>query len=275
MNNSGVILTLNAGSSSIKFALFGAVDPLVRSGSGTVQGIGSANPQLKVTGQPARAAALVSDHDSSGALVLTEPARQIGGRRLIAIGHLMDHGGPEFVDPQLVGPGTLVALRQLAPLDPDHMPAELALVGATMRRFPGVPQVVCFDTAFHHAMPRVAKLLAIPLHYAAKGVISYGFHGLAYACLLDELARLEGAVSHSHGTSWQWRQPRGGERRPADDTSMGFTPASGVTMGTAASDHIINFESGLLGLSETSADVRDLLACEALDPRAADAVALF
>jgi acetate kinase len=300
MTDAGVILTLNGGSSSIKFALFAAQDPLIQIASGAIDGIGSPDARLRVSERPITAASAAYDHASAGELVLAEAANQIAGRPLIAIGHRIVHSGPDFVRPQLVEPTMLDALRRLAPLDPDHLPNELALVAAAMHRFPGVPQVACFDTAFHQAMPRVAKLLAIPLRYAAAGIIRYGFHGLSYAYLLAEVERLDGgATARSRivmahlGSGASLAAVSGGQ---AIDTSMGFTPASGVPMGTrcgdidpglaaylnrtgglsvAAFDHMANFESGLLGLSETSADMRILLANEANDPRAADAVALF
>lgn len=300
MIDSGVILTLNGGSSSIKFALFEARSPLVRIASGAVDGIGSATPKLTVAGQPAMATAAVPDHHSAGELVLAEVGRQVVGRPLLAIGHRIVHGGPDFVRPQLIGSDTLGALRRLGPLDPEHLPVELGLVTAALRRFPGIPQVACFDTAFHHAMPRVAKLLAIPLRYAAQGVIRYGFHGLSYAYLLGEVARLDGAAT-ARGRIVMAHLGNGASLAAVSngepiDTSMGFTPASGVPMGTrcgdidpgvpaylarteamgvAAFDHMATFKSGLLGLSETSADMRELLDREVIDTRAADAVALF
>ncbi len=296
----GVILTLNGGSSSVKFALFSLQTPPVRIASGAVDGIGSANPRLRVAGKPETAATGVSDHDSAGELVLAQAERQIAGRPVLAIGHRIVHGGPDFVHPQRLDSATLAALRQLAPLDPEHLPIELSLVAAAMRRFPDVPQVACFDTAFHHAMPRVAKLLAIPLRYAAAGIIRYGFHGLSYAFVLGEVERLDGAtmargrivIAHL-GSGASLAAVSGGQ---PIDTSMGFTPASGVPMatrcgdidpglaaylartrgmGVAAFDHMANFESGLFGLSQTTGDMRELLACEAHDTRAADAVSLF
>ena len=300
MTGDAVILTLNGGSSSIKFALFAARTSLVRLASGAVDGIGSANPQLKMAGQPAKVAVTATDHKGAGEIVFAEAERQIAGRRLIAIGHRIVQGGQDFVHPQLIGPEMLDALRQLGPLDPEHLPNELALVAAATRRFRSVRQIACFDTAFHHSMPRVAKLIAIPLRYASRGVIRYGFHGLSYAYLLGEVERLDGtATSRSRivmahlGGGASLAAVNGGQ---PIDTSMGFTPASGVPMGTrcgdidpglsaylarteamsiAAFDHMANFESGLLGLSETSADMRELLEREAHDPRAADAVSLF
>ncbi|UAJ12872.1 acetate/propionate family kinase [Glacieibacterium megasporae] len=303
MSTDDIILTLNGGSSSIKFALFPAQGSLVRFLSGAVDGIGSANPLLhmKTTGSAATAMkAAAADHRAAGDLVLATAEREVAGQRVLAVGHRIVHGGPDFVRPQRVGTTEIDALRRLVPLDPEHLPIELALVMAAMRCFPSAIQVACFDTAFHHAMPRVAKLLPMPLRYAAKGVIRYGFHGQSYAYVMGEIERLCG-VAAAHGRIVIAHLGSGASLAAVHggwpiDTSMGFTPASGVPMGTrcgdidpglapylarteamdiATFDQMANFESGLLGLSETSADMRDLLACEASDPRAADAVALF
>jgi acetate kinase len=303
MSGDDIILTLNGGSSSVKFALFAAQGRAVRIASGAVDGIGSANPLLRMTtaGQAMAATkAVAADHGTAGELVLAAAERQAAGRRIVAVGHRIVHGGPDFVRPQRVGPAEIAALRRIIPLDPEHLPVELALVETAMRRFPAAIQVACFDTAFHHAMPRIARLLPIPLRYAAQGVVRYGFHGLSYAFIMKEIERLDGStieqgrivIAHL-GSGASLAAVHGG--KPID-TSMGFTPASGIPMGTRCGDidpglapylarneamgiaafgHMANFESGLLGLSETSADMRDLLAREASDPRAADAVALF
>jgi len=192
------------------------------------------------------------------------------------------------------------ALHQLSPFDPEHLPEEILLTEAFHRRFPDVPQIACFDTAFHHDMPRVARLLPIPRRYDAQGVRRYGFHGLSCAYLMEELARLEGAqlaqgrVILAHlGNGASVTAVREGK---SIDTSMSLTPTAGLPMSTRSGDldpglawylartenmtakqfqHMVNHESGLLGISETSADMQDLLAREADDVRAAEAVALF
>ena len=191
-------------------------------------------------------------------------------------------------------------LRRLSPFDPEHMPEDILLIEAFQRRFPALPQVACFDTAFHHDLPRVARMLPIPRRYEAQGVRRYGFHGLSYAFLMEELARLgdpaatAGRVILAHlGNGASLAAVRGG--KPVD-TSMSFTPTAGVPMSTRSGDldpglgwylartenmsaeqfnAMVNFKSGLLGISETSSDMRDLLQCEAKDVRAAEAVALF
>ena len=206
----------------------------------------------------------------------------------------MRHSEPERVTPKL-----LAELRRITPYDPDHLPREIGLIEAFLRRHPKLPQVACFDTAFHRTMPRVARLLPIPRRYAAKGVERYGFHGLSYAYLMEELGRLDPAASKGRvilahlGNGASMAAVHHGA---SIDTSMGFTPTSGLVMSTRTGDldpgvvyflartermtaaqfqQMVSHESGLLGVSGTSADVRDLLAREASDARAAEAVALF
>jgi acetate kinase len=191
-------------------------------------------------------------------------------------------------------------LRRFSAFDPEHMPEEILLIEAFQRRFPDLPQVACFDTAFHHDLPRVARMLPIPRRYEAQGVRRYGFHGLSYEFLMGELARLagteaaQGRVILAHlGNGASLAAVRGGK---SVDTSMSFTPTAGVPMSTRSGDldpglvwylartekmsakqfnEMVNSQSGLLGISETSSDMRDLLGREAQDVRAAEAVALF
>jgi acetate kinase len=210
------------------------------------------------------------------------------------------HGGPKYSEPQLITAEMVEELHRLSPFDPEHLPEEILLTEAFHRRFPQLPQVACFDTAFHHDLPRVAQLLPIPRRYEAQGVRRYGFHGLSYEFLMGELARLDdpaaskGRVILAHlGNGASLAAVRDGE---SVDTSMSFTPAAGLVMSTrsgdvdpglvsylwrseqmtaAQFDKMINHESGLLGVSESSSDMRDLLAHETQDVRAAEAVALF
>ena len=219
---------------------------------------------------------------------------------LAAVGHRVVHGGPKYSAPQRITADMVGELRRLSPFDPEHLPQELLLTEAFHRRFPNLPQVACFDTAFHHELPRVARMLPIPRRYEALGVRRYGFHGLSYAFLLEELARQAGAeaaqgrviLAHLGNGASLAAVHRG---KPVD-TSMGFTPAAGVPMSTRSGDldpglvwylarteemdaqqfnEMVNSRSGLLGVSETSSDMRDLLQREAQDVRAAEAVALF
>jgi acetate kinase len=207
----------------------------------------------------------------------------------------MRHSEPEQVTPTL-----LAELHRITPYDPDHLPREMEIIQAIRRRHPALPQVACFDTAFHRTMPPVAKLLAIPRRYGAKGMQRYGFHGLSYAFLMEELARLgdsaakKGRVILAHlGNGASLAAVRDGK---SIDTSMGFTPTAGLVMSTRSGDldpglapylartegmttqqfyNMVNHKSGLLGVSGTSPDMRDLLARESRDIRAAQAVELF
>jgi acetate kinase len=216
------------------------------------------------------------------------------------VGHRVVHGGPKYFKPERITPQMVDELHRLSPFDPDHLPEEILLTEAFHHRFPELPQVACFDTAFHHDLPRVAQLLPIPRRYEAQGVRRYGFHGLSYAFLMGELARLagpesaQGRIILAHlGNGASLAAVRGG--KPVD-TSMSFTPTAGVLMSTRSGDldpglvwylartekmgakqfnEMVNFQSGLLGVSETSSDMRDLLKREAQDVRAAEAVALF
>jgi acetate kinase len=199
-----------------------------------------------------------------------------------------------------VTPDVLAELRRLSPYDPEHLPAEICLIEAFSRRYPDLPQVACFDTAFHCDMPRVARLLPIPRRYFSQGVQRYGFHGLSYAYLMEELQRLGGSkeangrVILAHlGNGASLAAVHGGR---SVDTTMGFTPTAGLPMSTRSGDldpgivaylartegmtvdqfhEMVNAQSGLLGVSEISPDVRDLLAREKSDERAAEAIALF
>ena len=218
---------------------------------------------------------------------------------LVAIGHRVVHGGHRYREPQRLTPEVMGELRRLSPYDPEHMPAEIELIETLGRRYPTLPQVACFDTAFHRDMPRVARLLPIPRRYDEAGVQRYGFHGLSYAYLMKELRRIapheaQGRVILAHlGNGASMAAVRGGK---GIDTSMSFTPTAGLPMSTRSGDldpgllsylsrtegmtveqfqTMVNQQSGLLGVSETSSDLRDLLASESHDPRAAEAVALF
>jgi len=296
------VLTINGGSSSIKFALYqaGGRRPQL---AGKVDRIGLSGTNLAVrdpSGKPQPALAIkAADHCAAAGFLLRWLEAQPGFASVVAVGHRVVHGMAHS-QPERVTPALLAELHRLTPYDPDHLPREIELIQAFRRRHPKLPQVACFDTAFHHAMPRVARLLAIPRRYEAKGMRRYGFHGLSYAYLMEELARLgdpaarKGRVILAHlGNGASLAAVRNGKSL---DTSMGFTPTSGLVMSTRSGDldpglapylarteqmttqqfyAMVNHQSGLLGVSETSPDMRDLLAREARDIRAAEAVALF
>ena len=298
------ILTINGGSSSIKFALFEAGDSLRRILEGGIERIGLPEATLRVKGvnQADNFSRLVAapDHTVAVGALMDWIEQRIGRDALTAVGHRVVHGGPKYHDPVLITKEMVEELRQLKPFDPEHLPEEIQLTEAFHHRFPDLPQVACFDTAFHHDLPRVAQLLPIPRRYEAQGVRRYGFHGLSYAFLMGELARLAGAeaaearVILAHlGNGASLAAVHHGK---SVDTSMSFTPTAGVPMSTRSGDldpglfwylarteqmsakqfnEMVNFQSGLLGISETSSDMRDLLDHETQDVRAAEAVALF
>jgi acetate kinase len=298
------ILTINGGSSSIKFALFEAGDSLRRILAGAIERIGLPDASLRLKGVDQAdnfsRPVVAPDHTVAVGALMDWIEERSGRGVLTAVGHRVVHGGPKYSEPQRITANMVEELRRLSPFDPEHLPEEIQLTEAFHRRFPDLPQVVCFDTAFHHDLPRVARLLPIPRRYEAQGVRRYGFHGLSYAFLMEELARLAGTevargrVILAHlGNGASLAAVR--EGKPVD-TSMGFTPAAGVPMSTRSGDldpglvwylartekmsakqfnEMVNFQSGLLGVSETSSDMHDLLECEAQDVRAAEAVALF
>jgi acetate kinase len=240
------------------------------------------------------------DHTAAMGVLMDLLEERDGHDALSAVGHRVVHGGPKYSEPQRITAQMVEELRQLSPFDPEHLPEEILLTEAFHRRFPNLPQVACFDTAFHHDLPRVAQLLPIPRRYEALGVRRYGFHGLSYAFLMEELRRVagrdapNGRVILAHlGNGASLAAVRDGK---SVDTSMSFTPTAGIPMSTRSGDldpglvwylartenmsakqfnEMVNFQSGLLGVSETSSDMRDLLDRETQDVRAAEAVALF
>jgi acetate kinase len=298
------ILTVNGGSSSIKFALFEVGEPLRRILEGQIERIGQPEAMFVVKGlsQADSFSRLVTapNHTEAVGLLMDWIEERIHSGELVAVGHRVVHGGPQYFEPQLITPEMVEELHQLQPFDPEHLPEEILLTEAFHRRFPSLPQVACFDTAFHHDLPRVAQLLPIPRRYEAQGVRRYGFHGLSYAFLMEELERVagrhevQGRVILAHlGNGASLAAVRDG--KPVD-TSMSFTPTAGIPMSSRSGDldpgllwylartenvtpkkfnEMVNFQSGLLGISETTSDMQNLLERETEDVRAAEAVALF
>ena len=306
-----LVLSVNGGSSSIKFSLYNRDDYLVPIVEGQLQKIGHPKASLSVKGVEAAHNFVktvgVGDYAAAIELLIEWIASQLDSTlaqvelgHLVAIGHRIVHGGISYWKPTEVTPSFIKELRKLTPLDAEHVPEEIMLLEAFITRFPELKHIACFDTAFHHSMPRVAQLLPIPRRYAIKGIRRYGFHGLSCTYLIQELARLEGEdvaqgkVVLAHlGSGASVTAVAGGKSM---DTSMGLTPCSGLPMGTRAGDldpglawymtqaermnsarfhTMINYESGMLGISEISADMGVLLEHEVNDSRAADAVAFF
>ena len=297
------VLALNGGSSSIKFAQFCARDVTQRRLHGKIERIGIAGTTLTAVAAGQTAAVTQQVPTGDFAASITVLIDWLESRKafatVIAIGHRVVHG-MQHSAPERVTRAVLDELRAVVPFDPEHLPAEIQLMEKLLQRFPDLPQVACFDTAFHRTMPRVATLLPIPRRYAAMGVQRYGFHGLSYAYLMQNLAELGDPAAHAGrvilahlGSGASLAAVRDGA---SVDTTMGFTPGAGVPMSTRSGDidpgllsffagkeqmttarfqKMVSHESGLLGISETSSDIRDLLKIEATDIRAAEAVALF
>jgi acetate kinase len=299
----GLILTINGGSSSIKFALYEPGEPSRRQLAGLVDRIGLPDGTLTVREEgrpPAKSTLSAPDHQQAVGQLIDWLEKRVGFRTVAAVGHRIVHGGLRFSEPNKVTPELIDELRRLSPLDPAHLPGEIALLEAFRHHAPALLQVACFDTAFHSSMPRVAKLLPIPRRYEALGLRRYGFHGLSYSFLLEELARVagpeaaQGRIVFAHlGAGASLAAVREGR---CIDTTMGFTPTSGLVMATRCGDldpgvlvywmreekltagqidDLLNKQSGLLGVSEISPDMRDLLARRDSDVRAAEAVDLF
>ena len=295
MADAPILLCLNAGSSSLKFSVWEGDESLAE---GEVEGIGRPEafawlqtpraPRRRLPGQWA-------DHGEAAARVFA----LLGEHALPApagVGHRLVHGGRRHVAPERVTPALIADLRALIPLAPLHLPSGLAGVEAVTARFPALPQAVCFDTAFHRDLPEVARRLPLPRALAdAAGIERFGFHGLSYEYVVERLgAAGRGRVVIAHlGNGASMAAVRQGR---AVDTTMGFTPAGGFMMGTRTGDldpgvllylmrengydaprldRLVNKESGLLGVSGVSADMKTLLERRAHDEAAALAVAMF
>ncbi len=301
---SDAVLVLNAGSSSIKFELFKVVgDHAETRLDGQMEGIG-ASPHLIARDMRRQVLADhrwpgpdVADHVTALVRIMESIGPAIADRRIIAVGHRVVHGGPDLADPMLVDDKAMETLRGLMPLAPLHQPHNIAGIEAAMRRFPGVPQIACFDTAFHRAHAWEADTFALPPEFYARGIRRYGFHGLSYEYISALLAAEDPAlaagrvvVAHLGNGSSLCAIHNG---RSVDST-MGFTALDGVPMGTRCGQidpgvllHLMLTEkmdaaditgllygnAGLKGMSGISQDVRDLE--KSSDPRAAQALSYY
>jgi len=297
-NDGRYIATVNAGSSSIKLAVFTIHDGVNKVAEASVENIGQGSAAL-VTAEGARQIEAARHKDAADVLEQWLSS-QFDSEAILAAGHRIVHGGPNYHQPVVASHEILNDLRKLTPFDPEHLPAELELVTAFQDMLPSAKQVLCFDTAFHHDLPTVSRLLPIPRHFEAKGIRRYGFHGLSYAYILEDLKRFEGeaaangkvVIAHL-GSGVSLVALKNGQ---SIDTTMSMTPVSGVPMSTRSGDldpglglyfahtlgydaerfnHMTNFESGLLGISETTADMKELLEAEQNDGRAKDAIDIF
>lgn len=299
------VLTINAGSASLKAAVYqmngdGGERRLLRLEASRIGGAGG---RLHVLG--ADGACLfdgdraLPDFGAALDAVFEWTDRADQPVRWDVAGHRVVHGGSRYSAPARLTPEVLSALDDLVPVDPAHMPQALACIRAVHRAHPDRPQVVCFDTSFHHTMPPVARTYAIPRRLSQAGIVRYGFHGLSYEYVSRRLCEVEGAPARGRaiiahlGNGASMAALRDG---CSVDTSMGFSPLAGLMMGTRCGDidpglvlyllrheqlspdqvsDLLSARSGLLGVSETSQDMRDLLEREATDARAACAIDLF
>jgi acetate kinase len=297
------VLTINGGSSSIKFALYETGGSLKQLFSGEIESIGTKKTKLNfnnnITNQKNSLDIQVANHDEAANFLIDWLEKQEGFTSIKAIGHRivngMKHSEPEQITPELLN-----ELKTISAYDPEHLPGEIKLIEVFGKRNAQLIQIACFDTSFHACMPAMAKLLPIPRKYNAMGVQRYGFHGLSYAYLMDELKReagnerAQGKIILAHlGNGASIAAIKDGK---SVDTSMGFTPTSGLPMGTRTGDldpgvawylmqkeklspegfnNLINHQSGLLGISEISADMRELKKYKDTDSRAAEAIEFF
>jgi acetate kinase len=297
------ILTVNGGSSSIKFALYKKDNSLIPLFNGKIENIGAKGCKLSftnsITNQKSNTGIKVDNPDDAASFLIEWIEEHEGFSEVGAIGHRIVHG-MKHTEPELITNELLDELKKISAYDPEHLPEEIRLIELFAKRYPALRQVACFDTSFHTSMPSVARLLPIPRRFNTSGIQRYGFHGLSYAYLMEELNKLagdqtaKGKVILAHlGNGASLAAVKDGK---SFDTSMGFTPASGLPMSTRTGDldpgvawylmqfekltakqfsHLINHESGLLGISETSSDMRELLKSQETDNRAAEAVELF
>jgi len=296
------ILTVNSGSSSIKLVLFSA-ETLKRILEISVANIGQRNAMITLETTPNQKHTQdiqADNHEEAIVAMLDRIADQLSPDELLAIGHRIVHGGQKYDKPIAITAGVVENLKHIAPFDPEHMKTAIGLINTFRHRFPQTTQVACFDTAFYKNMPPVARLLPLPRKFEALGLRRYGFHGLSYEYLLQRFREraggtaMNGRVILAHlGSGASLTAVKNG--KPLD-TTMSFTPASGVPMSTRAGDldpgivaflhertgmtieefnHMVHFESGLLGISGTSADMELLIRESTHSQHAADAVNLF
>lgn len=296
-------LAINAGSSSIKFALYRADPALCPVFQGSIADIGGAQACFSVRGVSGDAVERhfpIPERVTAVNVLLEWLSERVGSASLRAVAHRVVHGGAEYASTQEISDAMLGALYQGLYDEPEHLPQEIHLIESLRKRYPEAAHIACFDHSFHARMPAVASMLAIPHRFSAAGIRRFGFHGLSCAWMMRELARVgsadeaEGKVVLAHlGGGASITAVRGGIGR---DTSMGLTPAGGIPMGKRSGDidpglalrclhhepmtqaqfsRMLSHESGLLGVSGRSADLRVLLEHQADDSRCAAAVDLF
>ncbi|MGA8020037.1 MAG: acetate/propionate family kinase [Desulfobacterales bacterium] len=293
------ILCINSGSSSIKFALYRAQETEELIAEGAVERIGLSGGWLWLKdNQGKRLVHSHSDYSDHKEAVKAMFTTAIEGQHLPtpdAVGHRLVHGGPKHMAPEVVTPELMLTLRRLIPLAPLHLPGEIKGIDAVTEHFPGLSQVVCFDTAFHRRIPEVAQWLPIVRSLRHEGIHRYGFHGLSYEYIVSALGRdTKGRVIIAHlGNGASMAALKDGKPQ---DTTMGFSALGGLMMGTRSGDldpgvllylmeekgydtrqleRLLNRRSGLIGVSGISSDMKTLLDKRSTEPHAAQAIELF
>jgi acetate kinase len=298
------VLTINSGSSSLKFSLYTMGQAEARILSGSLERIGLSGGQFHARDPAGNE--LVNelhefpDHSTALKMLLIWLEQRFPGQPIEAVGHRVVHGGPTYCEPHLTTPELLTTLEDLVRLAPEHLPHELKAIEAIQASYPGLKQVACFDTAFHRLMPEVAQRFPLPRSLWHEGVLRYGFHGLSYEFIMANLREVagqqaaEGRIIIAHlGNGASMAAVRSGK---GIDTTMGLTPAGGLIMGTRSGDldpgvllylleekgrspatvnYLVNQRSGLIGISGISSDMRDLLGREATEPNAAQAIEMY
>jgi acetate kinase len=292
-----LILSLNGGSSSLKFAVYRLRESAEEHAfSGAVEGIGqSVGKAWLRSGDKAlqEESGQFPDH-TAAVKVMFGALRKQGVEGLAAAGHRIVHGGPKFIKPQLIDPELKSGLKELIPFAPLHLPSQVAMIEAVAAHFPDLPQVACFDTAFHSGMPEVAQRLPLPQELWEQGIRRYGFHGLSYeyvvAKLGTELGRRAIIAHLGNGASMVALK----DGLPID-TSMGLTPTGGFMMGTRSGDldpgvlihllkagysadrleELVDHQAGLLGVSGQTSDMKALLQKSQMNDAARMAVRMF
>ncbi len=297
------ILTINRGSGTLKAGLYQASDPPALVVSIKVDRAGTREARIKITDTQEKVLLDSAVENSAANSDLNAILKWLSANgyasRLAGIGHRLVHGGPRYTESQRITPEVIAELEKIAPLDPDHTPQAIQNIRFFADQLPDKPQIGCFDTAFHACLPKVARMYALPRKLYDEGIRRYGFHGLSCEYILQQLRSAEPALASRRliiahlGNGASMTAVNNGQ---SADTSMGFTPLEGLVMGTRSGDidpaaivylqerdrmtphdidALLNKQSGLLGVSGTSSDMRDLLGREARDERAAEAVALF
>ncbi len=301
MSSGTLVLAVNGGSSSLKLGLY-----RIRT-SEEICLISIEARRIGITGGTIRAShehgetifeKEIAFADVRAALTFSLQWLRENQYQFEAVGHRVVHGG-RIAKPALVSRELVSQLRDLVSIDPEHVPQALSLIEGMQKSFPALPQVACFDTTFHHQMPEVAQVCPLPLEFREEGVLRYGFHGLSYEYVMSEIERsrpelVKARIVIAHlGNGASMAAVHNGK---SQDTTMGFTPTSGLPMGTRSGDidpgvllyllqekkmsaeqvnNLLNRKSGLLGISGLSEDMQDLLAAEKTNTRAALAVKLF